>query len=144
MKLHYFQHVAFEGPGSISRWAASKNYPMSITRWDLGETPVSTSKFDLLVVMGGTIVGTLTLTNTTLQVTTPQELRGRIMAMYYMAMAGLMPFGSLQAGAIAQAFSTRFALELGGVVCLLYFLILQVSLNRLRRAGQLSGSARKA
>lgn len=53
MKLHYFQHVPFEGPGSISRWAASKNYPMSVTRWDLGEIPPLTSDFDLLVVMGG-------------------------------------------------------------------------------------------
>ena len=90
--------------------------------------------FLLLVVMGGTVVGTLTLTNTTLQVTTPPELRGRIMAMYYMAMTGLMPFGSLQAGAVAQAIGTRFALGFGGAICLLYFLILQISLNRLRRA----------
>ena len=95
--------------------------------------------FLLLAVMGGTIVGTLTLANTTLQMTTPPELRGRIMALYYMAMTGLMPFGSLQAGAIAQAVSTRFALALGGAVCLAYFLILQVFLNRLRQAGSLQG-----
>lgn len=96
--------------------------------------------FLLLMVMGGTIVGTLTLTNTTLQMTTPPELRGRVMAMYYMAMTGLMPFGSLQAGAIAQAVDIRFALGIGGVVCLAYYLILQVLLNRLRRSGGLSGS----
>ena len=95
--------------------------------------------FLLLAVMGGTIVGALTLTNTTLQMTTPPELRGRVMAMYYMAMAGLMPFGSLQAGAIAQAMGTRFALGLGGAVCLVYFLVLQVALNRLRKVRQFSG-----
>lgn len=95
--------------------------------------------FFLLAVMGGTIVGALTLTNTTLQMTTPPKLRGRVMAMYYMAMAGLMPFGSLQAGAVAQASGTRFALGFGGAVCLVYFLILQISLNRLRREGQLFG-----
>jgi len=53
MKMHYFQHVPFEGPGSISQWAASRSYAMSATRWDLGETPPLTSGFDLLVVMGG-------------------------------------------------------------------------------------------
>jgi len=53
MKLHYFQHVPFEGPGSISQWAASKSYPVNATRWDLGEIPPSLSGFDLLVVMGG-------------------------------------------------------------------------------------------
>jgi len=95
--------------------------------------------FLLLAVMGGTIVGTLTLANITLQMDTPPELRGRIMAMYYMVMTGLMPFGSLQAGAVAQAISTRFALGLGGAVCLAYFLILQLFLDRLRRAGKLAG-----
>jgi MFS family permease len=94
--------------------------------------------FLLLAVMGGTIVGALTLTNTTLQMTTPPELRGRVMAMYYMAMAGLLPFGSLQAGAIAQAVGTRFALGLGGIVCLVYFLILPGCLNRLQRGASLS------
>lgn len=89
--------------------------------------------FILLAVMGGTLVGTLTLANTTLQMTTPPELRGRVMAMYYMAMTGLMPFGNLQAGAVAQATSTRVALGFGGSVCLVYFLILQISLNRLRQ-----------
>jgi MFS family permease len=94
--------------------------------------------FFLLAVMGGTIVGALTLANTTLQMTTPPKLRGRVMAMYYMAMSGLMPFGSLQAGAVAQAIGTRFALGFGGAVCLVYFLILQVSLKRLQNHGQLS------
>jgi MFS family permease len=95
--------------------------------------------FFLLAVMGGTIVGSLTLANTTLQMTTPPQLRGRVMAMYYMAMSGLMPFGSLQAGAMAQAVGTRFALGFGGAVCLVYFLILQISLNRLRQEGRFSG-----
>ena len=93
--------------------------------------------FVLLVVMGATMVGTLTLTNTTFQMSSPPELRGRIMALFYMAMSGLLPFGSLQAGALAQAFGTRFALAFGGTVCLIYFSILQICLNRLRRAGQL-------
>ncbi len=94
--------------------------------------------FLLLAIMGGTIVGTLTLTNTTLQVTTPPELRGRVMAMYSMAMTGLLPFGSLQAGMVAQAVGTRFSLGIGGAICLGYFLILQLALRRLRRDGQAS------
>ncbi|HVA01235.1 MAG TPA: MFS transporter [Terriglobia bacterium] len=93
--------------------------------------------FFLLMVMGATIVGTLTLTNMTLLVTTPQELRGRIMGMYYVAMTGLLPFGSLQAGAVAQALGTRFALAFGGAACLAYFSILQIFLNRLRQAVRL-------
>ncbi|HET7212926.1 MAG TPA: MFS transporter [Terriglobia bacterium] len=93
--------------------------------------------FFLLAVMGGSIVGALTVANTTLQMTAPPKLRGRVMAIYYMAMSGLLPFGSLQAGTVAQSIGTRFALGFGGVVCLIYFLILQFSLNRLRQEGHL-------
>lgn len=53
MNLHYFQHVAFEGPGSITQWAALRNHAISATRWDLGETPPQLSGIDLLVIMGG-------------------------------------------------------------------------------------------
>jgi MFS family permease len=89
--------------------------------------------FCLLAVMGATIVGTLTLTNTTLQMTTPPELRGRIMGLYYMAMTGMLPFGSLGVGGVAEMVGTRFALGIGGAICLVYFAILQVFLNRARK-----------
>lgn len=92
-----------------------------------------------LIALGATMVGTLTLTNTTLQMISPPELRGRLMSMYNVAMTGLMPFGSLQAGAVAQTLGTRFALALGGGVCLLYFVLLLISLRRLRAAGRLPG-----
>ena len=93
--------------------------------------------FSMLVVMGATMVGTLTLTNTTLQMTTPAQLRGRVMSIYYMAMSGLLPLGSLQAGAVAEALGARFALAFGGAVCLVYFLTLLILLPRLRKAGKL-------
>jgi MFS family permease len=93
--------------------------------------------FCLLVVMGGTMVGTLTLTNTTLQTTTPPHLRGRIMSLYYMAMTGLMPIGSLQAGAVAEVLGARFALAFGGSVCVVYFLTGLALLPRLRKAGRM-------
>ena len=93
--------------------------------------------FLLLVVLGATMVGTLTLTNSTLQLTSPPELRGRIMSMYNLAVLGLAPLGSLQAGAVAEALGVRFALTLGGAVCLLYFLLLFFFLPRLPRAAAL-------
>lgn len=87
--------------------------------------------FLLLVVLGATMVGTLALTNSTLQLASPPELRGRIMSMYNLAVLGLAPLGSLQAGAVAEVLGVRFALALGGAVCLLYFLILFFFLPRL-------------
>jgi len=95
--------------------------------------------FFLLVVMGATMVGALALTNSTLQVSSPPELRGRIMSMYNLAVLGLAPVGSLQAGAVAEALGVRFALALGGAICLAYFLTLFLFLPRLQRAAPLPG-----
>jgi MFS family permease len=93
--------------------------------------------FLLLVVIGATMVGTLTLTNSALQLASPPGLRGRIISMYNLAVLGLAPLGSLQAGAVAEALGLRFALTLGGTVCLVYFLILFFFLPRLWRMAPL-------
>lgn len=97
--------------------------------------------FFLLVILGATMVGSLTLTNMTFQMTSPPELRGRIMSLFLMAMSGLLPFGSLQAGIVAQSLGTRFALTLAGTICLIYFLTLLIFLPRLKRVGEFSGPA---
>ena len=38
MKVHYLQHVPFEGPGSIDRWADSRRFPSTSTKLYDGET----------------------------------------------------------------------------------------------------------
>jgi MFS family permease len=93
--------------------------------------------FFLLAVLGATMVGSLALTNSALQATTPPELRGRIMSMYNLAVLGLAPLGSLQAGAVAEILGTRFALTLGGTICLVYFVTLLALRPRLRRVARL-------
>ncbi|HUI42987.1 MAG TPA: MFS transporter [Terriglobia bacterium] len=93
--------------------------------------------FFLLAVLGATMVGALALTNTTLQLVSPPELRGRIMSFYTLTVLGLAPLGSLWVGTVAEKLGTRFALSLGGAVCLLYFVILLVALPRLRRVARL-------
>lgn len=93
--------------------------------------------FFLLVVLGGTMVGVAALTNTTLQLLSPSHLRGRLMSFYVLAFIGLTPLGSLWMGAVAQRQGTRFALAFGGAVCLLYFLILLVSLPHVHRVAEM-------
>jgi MFS family permease len=86
----------------------------------------------LLVVFAGFVVA-MALTNTMLQVLSPPELRGRVMSFYNAATMGLGPIGSLQAGAIAQAYGTRFELALSGLICLVYFSALLILLPHLTR-----------
>ncbi len=77
--------------------------------------------FGLLAVLGAAMVGTLAVTNTSIQRLTPPRMRGRVMSMYNLSLLGLAPLGSLQAGAVAEVLGARVALGYGGVLCLVYF-----------------------
>jgi predicted MFS family arabinose efflux permease len=57
--------------------------------------------------------------NTTLQLTTPDELRGRVMSLHTLMFGGVFPLGSFLVGAIAEAFgvpAALFAAGAGGLV----------------------------
>jgi MFS family permease len=56
--------------------------------------------------------------NTLIQTLIPDEYRGRVMALFSMAVIGVLPLGHLAGGAVAQATSPRWAVFLGGLLCL--------------------------
>ena len=53
MKIHYFQHVPFEGLGSIGDWLRSGSHQLGATRFYRNEPLPAIEDIDLLVVMGG-------------------------------------------------------------------------------------------
>ena len=53
MKIHWLQHVDFEGLGSMEKWAREKGHTLSCTRLFAGESLPPLNHFDLLIVMGG-------------------------------------------------------------------------------------------
>ncbi len=53
MRLHVFQHVAFEGPGEIARWARERGHVLRTTAWHDGAKAPDLAKVDGVVVMGG-------------------------------------------------------------------------------------------
>ena len=53
MRINYFQHVPFEGLGSIESWVKERKYQLSSTRFYEGETPPELDAIDGLVIMGG-------------------------------------------------------------------------------------------
>lgn len=57
--------------------------------------------------------------NTTLQLTAPNELRGRVMGLYTVTFAGMTPFGSLLIGWVAEHQGIRMACAAGGAIGLL-------------------------
>ncbi len=64
--------------------------------------------------------------NATLQVTVPDELRGRVMSFYALAFAGVSPIGAFLIGAIAQAGGAPAACAAGGGLGLACVLTLAV------------------
>ena len=72
-------------------------------------------------------------TNTLLQTEAPDHLRGRVMGLYNVTFTGMSPFGSLQAGIVANSFGAPVALAVGGVICLARSLWLVVRAPEIRK-----------
>lgn len=53
MRLHYLQHVPFENPGSILRWAAANDFEVTKTLLYQDDELPKQDDYDWLVVMGG-------------------------------------------------------------------------------------------
>lgn len=53
MRIHYFQHVTFEGLGSIADWAKEKGHTVTVTKWYEHRVLPALPDIDMLIVMGG-------------------------------------------------------------------------------------------
>jgi MFS family permease len=68
----------------------------------------------ILVLTGFTMMMQFTATNTLIQAMVPDQLRGRVMSLYAMMFLGMMPIGSLFAGAIAEHVGAPITVAMGG------------------------------
>jgi MFS family permease len=68
----------------------------------------------VLAVMGFTQIFFLASCNTTVQVTAPDHLRGRVMSLYALVFVGVHPFGALFAGGMAEKWGVGAACLYGG------------------------------
>jgi MFS family permease len=67
-------------------------------------------------ISGACIVGVISLYSSLVQLTTSDEMRGRVMSIFMLAFRGGMPLGNLIAGYVAQRWSISIALGVNGVV----------------------------
>ena len=69
-----------------------------------------------MVVIGfGSILMAATA-NTTIQLAVPDQLRGRVMAVYTTVFSASVPIGGLAMGAVASGFGAPLAIAIGGVL----------------------------
>ncbi len=65
-----------------------------------------------LMLLGGS-------TNSIIQLVSRDDMRGRVVALYAMAFLGMVPWGSLILGWVAEHFGTGRAVAMGGCICIL-------------------------
>jgi MFS family permease len=69
-----------------------------------------------LLVAGYCQISFVATANNRIQTLTPDNLRGRVMALYAQALIGVGPVGSTQAGALATLFGAPWAMAIGAAV----------------------------
>src|SRR5204863_8197466 len=91
----------------------------------------------LMFVAGFAAISMMATANTTIQLSVPDELRGRVMAVYTTVFAGSAPIGGLLMGWLASNAGAPAAILFGGAVSVLAALAGVVWFRRLGRAGPL-------
>jgi MFS family permease len=85
-----------------------------------------------LLFIGGSSVTAIALINTILQTKVPNEFMGRVMGVYMLTFFGILPFGNLIAGSLAEALGISFTIMLSGIICGLFFAIINIIYPKIR------------
>jgi len=80
----------------------------------------------ILFISGAAMVTFTASSNTTIQVTAPDELRGRVMSVYALVFAGVTPIGAFLTGILAEGFGTSATFGIAGGVAALTTLVMVV------------------
>jgi MFS family permease len=87
----------------------------------------------LLFVCGVFFTSYTANTNASIQLASPDHLRGRVLALYYYAWNGLAPLGALVVGWLCDRGGTELAFGVGGVCAVLMTLYGAASISRARQ-----------
>ena len=106
------------GVKGLGRWVA-----MSCGGFGISLLLFSSSRYfwlsaALLLPAGYSMMLQMACSNTLIQTMVPDQLRGRVMALYSMMFMGMAPFGALFGGALADRVGAPLTVASGGVACL--------------------------
>lgn len=87
----------------------------------------------MMLLTGFGMMVEMASSNTVLQTIVEEDKRGRIMSFYTMAFMGMVPFGSLLAGTLANNIGPPNTVMIGGVACILGSVLFAKKLPSLRR-----------
>lgn len=83
-----------------------------------------------MVVGGWGMLLYFSTTNTLIQTSVSDAMRGRVMGIWALVFGGMMPIGGLEAGLLSHWLDVRWAIAIGGLVCAAAALVTWLSVRR--------------
>jgi MFS family permease len=118
--LHFAARTNFKG---LARYIAATSITCAAGLIVFSQSRIFLLSAAALVVIGFAATVQMAATNTVIQSRVPDELRGRVMAVYATMFMGIQPLGSLLAGIVAHRTGAPRALAIFGSLCLLGSLV---------------------
>jgi MFS family permease len=114
--LHFAARTSYKG---LARWIAATSTTCALGLVIFSQSRLFWLSMATLLVVGFCATVQMAATNTTLQNRVPDQLRGRIMAVYATMFMGVQPIGALIAGGIAKRIGAPYTLAVFGTLCFL-------------------------
>ncbi len=118
--LHFAARTNFKG---LARYIGATSLTCAAGLIVFSQSRIFLLSAAALVVIGFAATVQMAATNTVIQSRVPDELRGRVMAVYATMFMGIQPVGSLLAGIVAHRTGAPRALAIFGSLCLLGSLV---------------------
>lgn len=116
----------------LGRWIAiaSAGFGASLILFSFSRSFWLSAAF--LVPAGFAMMVQMASSNTLVQSMVPDNLRGRVMAVYSMMFMGMAPLGAMFAGTVAEKIGAPYTVAVGGAVCIVGAIIFGLNLKGFR------------
>jgi MFS family permease len=114
--LQFAARTSFKG---LAKWIAAMSLICGVGLIAFSASHVFWLSSVMLFFVGFAATSQMAATNTTVQNRVPDELRGRVMAVYATVFLGVQPIGALLAGGVAKHIGAPHTLLIFGGICLL-------------------------
>jgi MFS family permease len=111
--LHFAARTSYKG---LARWIAGTSAVSAVGLVIFSQSRAYWLSLLSLLVVGFAATVQMAATNTTVQSRVPDELRGRLMAVYATMFMGIQPIGSLLAGGVARRIGAPYTIALFGMI----------------------------
>ena len=131
--LQFAARTSYKG---LAKWIATMSIICACGLIVFSQSHVFWLSAAVLFVVGFAATSQMAATNTTVQNRVPDELRGRVMAVYATMFMGVQPLGALLAGGIAKRIGAPSTLAIFGSICLIGSLVFAAWVVMRLRAAQ--------